>query len=124
LPRDAATRQQSDRVVAEEPARAFGRVARVGVLRQQHHEPAFQPLVQRPEQERQCRLRYAGARRQRVGELDEALVLYELPDEGMKYRTVHDEGRNSRSARLMVFVCECAGTSAPSTTSSPKRLRT
>ena len=50
--------------------------------------------MKRGEQERQSRLRDAGAGGQRVRERDEALVLDELPNECMKYRTVHDEGRN------------------------------
>ena len=108
LPGDAATRQQPDRVVAEEPGRGLGGVAGVRVLRQEDDEsPAaaeggrvflpgiqLEPFVQRREQERQRRLRHAGARRQRVRELGEALVLDELLNECVKYRTVHDEGRN------------------------------
>ena len=96
LPGDAAARQQPDRVVAEEPGRALGGVARVRVLREENDQAALEPLVQRGEQQRQRRLRHAGARRQRVRELGEALVLDELPDEGVEYRTVHDERRNRR----------------------------
>ena len=100
LPCDASARQQADRLVAEEPGGALGGVARVRVLRQEHDQTALQALVQRREQERQRRLRHAGARRQRVRELAEALVLDELPNECVQYRTVHDEGRNRRVPRL------------------------
>jgi hypothetical protein len=96
LPRDAAARQQPNRLVAEEPGRGLGGVARVGVLRQEDDEPTLEALVQRCEQQRQRGLRHAGAGRQRSGELGEALVLDELPDEGVEYRTVHDERRNRR----------------------------
>ena len=83
-------------LVAEEPRRALGCVARVRVLREENDEATLEALVQRGEQERQRRLRHAGARRQCVRERDEALVLDELADEGVKYRTVHDERRNRR----------------------------
>ena len=43
-----------------------------------------EPLVQRREQQRQRRLGDAGARRQRLGELPEALELGELADEGVE----------------------------------------
>ena len=97
--RDAAARQQADRLVAEEPGRALGGVARVRVLRQEHDQAALDALVERREQQRQRGLRDAGARRQRVRELGEALVLDELPNECVQYRTVHDEGRNRRVPR-------------------------
>ncbi len=96
LPGDAAARQQANRLVAEEPRRALGCVARVRVLREQNDEASLEALVQRGEQERQRRLRHAGARRECVRELDETLVLDELLDEGVKYRTVHDQRRNRR----------------------------
>ena len=96
LPGDAAARQQADRVVAEEPGRGLGGVARVRVLRQEDDESALEPFVQRRKQQGQRRLRHAGARRQRVRELAKALVLDELLDECVQYRTVHDEGRNRR----------------------------
>ena len=51
LPGDAATRQQSDRVVAEEPGRALGSVARIRVLRKEDYNRTSEPLVQRGEQE-------------------------------------------------------------------------
>src|SRR6476469_3351956 len=93
-PRYASARQQADRLVAEEPGGALGGVARVRVLRHEHDELTLEPFVQRREQERQRRLRHAGARGQRVRELAETLVLDELPNECVQYRTVHDEGRN------------------------------
>ncbi len=94
LPGDAAARQQSDRRVAEEPGHTLGRVAGVRVLGEEDDEAALDSLVQRREQQRQRGLRDAGARRQRVRELGDALVLDELPNECVEYRTVHDEGRN------------------------------
>ena len=117
LPGDAAARQQPDGVVAEEPGRTLGRVAGVRVLRQEDDEPtaakggrvfppgvdgfavdassiALQPRVQGGQQQRQGRLRNAGARRQRLRKLGEALELDELPNERVEYRTVHDDGRN------------------------------
>ena len=96
LPGDAAARQQTDRLVAEEPGRALGCVAGVRVLREENDEATLEALMQRGEQERQRRLRHASARRQCVCERDKALVLDELLDERVKYRTVHDERRNRR----------------------------
>ena len=96
LPRDSAARQQADCVVAEEPGRALRGVAGVRVLRQENDEPAPEPRVQRGKQQRQRRLRHTRARRQRLRELGEALVLDELPDKGVEYRTVHGERRNRR----------------------------
>ena len=74
---------EADQLLAEEPRRRLGRVARVRVLRQQADERALEPLVERREHDRQRRLGHAGARRHRVGELGEALVLDELRDERM-----------------------------------------
>ncbi len=124
LPGDAAARQQSNHVAAEEPARALGGVARIRILGQENDQTTAQPLVQRGEEQRQRGLRHASPRRQGVRELGEALVLDELLDEGVEYRAVHDEGRNYRSARGMVFMGTCAGTSRRSTTSSQSRPRT
>ena len=67
----------------EEPRRGLGGVARVRVLRQQADERPTEPLVERRKHDGERRLGDAGARRQRVGELDEALGLDELGDEGM-----------------------------------------
>jgi len=52
--------------------------------------------VQRREHDRERRLRHARARRQRLRELREALVVRKLADEGVQHRTVHDERRNRR----------------------------
>ena len=71
-------------LVAEEPAGRLGRVAGVGVLGQQHDEAALQLVVQRGEDERQHRLRDAGARRQRGGELLEPLLRAEAFDEAVE----------------------------------------
>ena len=131
LPRTPRLGRSPTALVAEEPRRSLGGVARVRVLRQEHDEPALEPLVERGEQQRQRRLGDARARRQRVGELGEALVLDELADEGVKYRTVHDEGRNrgvprdfdgndSEAARN--GVCVGADTTAASVTAA-KRSR-
>ena len=92
-PADAAARQQRDVVGADEPARRLGDVARVGVLGQQHDEPAPELLVQRREQERQHGLGDAGARRQGSRKRLQALEREQLPDERMQYRTVHDDRR-------------------------------
>ena len=99
LRRDASARQQADRLVAEEPGRALGGVAGVRVLRHEHDEVTLEPFVQRREQKRQCRLRHTRSRRERFRELAEALVLDELPNECVQYRTVHDEGQNRRVPR-------------------------
>ena len=52
--------------------------------------------MQRREQERERGLAHPGTRGHRVGERGEALVLDELADECVEYRTVHDERRNQR----------------------------
>ena len=69
---DAAGRKQRDGVLAEEPARRFGSVARIGVLGKQHHEAAAELGVEPGEHERQDRLRYACAVWERGGEVLEA----------------------------------------------------
>ncbi len=99
VPAHAAARQVADDVVAEEPGGRLGRVPRVRVLGEEADEPAAELLVQRREHERQRRLGHADARRHRVGELAEALVVDELLDEGVEYRTVHDDRRNPRFRR-------------------------
>ena len=90
--RDAAAREQGDLLGAEEPRRALGCVARVGVLGQQDQQPAPELLVQRREDERQRRLRDARAAGQRLRECLEALARRELRDEGVKGRRVHANG--------------------------------
>jgi hypothetical protein len=96
LPRDAAAWEQTDSVVAKEPGGGFGRIPRVRVFRQENDQRVLEPFVQRCEQRRQRRLRDTGARRQRLGELGETLVLDEFSNECVEYRAVHDEGRNRR----------------------------
>jgi hypothetical protein len=93
-PGDAAARQQADVLLAEVPGGGLGGVARLGVLGEQADEPSRQPLVERGEQDGECRLRDACARRQRLGELAEAVELGELADEGLEYRTVQGGRRN------------------------------
>ena len=88
---DAARRQERDAVVAEEPAGGLGRVARVGVVREQHAEPAAELLVERGEQERQRGLGDTGARGQRRGERGQALVGAQALEQRVEERTVHDE---------------------------------
>jgi hypothetical protein len=96
VPAHAATREQRDTLLAEEPCSGVGSVASVGVLGQDSDELALEPLVQRREQERERRLGHASVRRQRLGEGDQPLVLDELTDEGVQDWTVHDEWRNRR----------------------------
>ena len=92
---DAARREEADRVVAEEPRGRLGGVARVGVLRDEEHEPPSELLVQRRDDERQHRLGNAGARGQRGGELLEPLLRAEALDEAVENGTVHDDGPNA-----------------------------
>ena len=99
FPADAAARHRADELVAEEPRRGLGDVARVDVLGDEADERPLEPLVERREHHRQRRLRHARTGGQGLGELDEALLVHELADEGMQYRTVHDEGRNPRFRR-------------------------
>ena len=89
-PVDAARREQRDAVVAGEPGRRLGCVARVGVLGQHDDQAAIELLVQRREQQRQGRLGDARTRRQRSGELLQALLRTEALDERVEYRPVHD----------------------------------
>ena len=56
---NAAARQQRDCIFPEEPARAFGRITGVGVIRQHDDECPPELLVKRREQQRQRRLRHA-----------------------------------------------------------------
>jgi len=56
-------------IVAEEPRRRLGGVARVGVLRKNDDEAALEPEVESGEEERQRRLRDTGARPLSVGDL-------------------------------------------------------
>ena len=76
--RDAAARQERDPLGPEEPRRALGGVARVGVLGEEDEQPAAELLVQRREHERQRGVGDAGARRQRLREGLEALARCEL----------------------------------------------
>jgi hypothetical protein len=97
-PLDTAARQHRDAVLAEEPRSAFGRVARVLVLRNEEDEPARELFVQRGEEERQGRLRHPGGRRERLGERAQPVALAELGSERMQDRLVHDE-RPNRTVR-------------------------
>jgi hypothetical protein len=83
-------------LLAEEPARRLGGVARVGILGQQHEQRPSQHLAQRGEQERQRRLRDAGTRGQRLHEGAQAVALGQLAHERgedwwLQNRSVHDE---------------------------------
>ena len=101
-PVDAARREQRHVLVAEEPARGLGRVACVGVLGQHDHETALQLVVQSSQNERQHRLRDAGARRQRCGELLEPLLCAEAFDEAVENGPVHDDGPNRAFGRVVI----------------------
>src|SRR5581483_4234528 len=116
LPADAAAREVADVCLAEEPGGRLGGVARVGVLRQKTDEAAAELLVQRGEEQRERGFGDPCPGRHCVRERAEVLVLDELGDEGVEYRTVHDDGRNRRFAGVMVVMCACAGTSIRSTT--------
>ena len=67
-----------------------------------HDEAALQLVVQRREDERQDRLRDAGARRQRGGELLEPLLRAEAFDEAVENGTVHDDGPNEAFGRVVM----------------------
>ena len=90
----AAAGQQSDALVASEPADGLRYVARVRVLRRDQDERAAELLVQRGEQQRQRGLGHARSRRERLGEGAQALALAEGSDEWVKDRLVHDERPN------------------------------
>jgi hypothetical protein len=90
----AAARKQGNARVADEPTGSLGRVACVGVFRQESDEAAVQLLVQRREHERQRGVGDARGRRKRCGIRAQALALPQLADERMKDRTVHQERRN------------------------------
>ena len=98
----AAGREQRYVLVAEEPARRLGCVTGVCVLGQQHDEAALQLVVQSREDERQHRLRYAGTRRQRGGELLEPLLRAEAFDEAVENGPVHDDGPNRAFGRVVI----------------------
>jgi hypothetical protein len=105
-PVDAAARQQRHALVAQEPARPVGRVARIRVLRQKAHQAAAQLLVESREHEWQHRLRDARRGRQRLRIGAETLVGDQLCGERMKngccFSQVHDERRNRRFRALIV----------------------
>ena len=82
--RDTASGKQRDVLGADEPAGPVRRVARVGVLGEQHEQPAAQLLVERCEEQRQHRLGNASPGRQRSRERLKAIVPTELVDEGGK----------------------------------------
>ena len=101
-PADAAARQERDALGADEPAGRLGEVARVGVLGQEHDEPALELLVQRREQERQHRLGDAGPGRQGSRERLQALEREQLPDERWSTGRSMTSGRNAGSGSLIV----------------------
>ena len=109
---DASARQQRDPLVAEEPARALGRVPGIGVLRKQADERALTLLVERREQQRQRGLGDARRRRQRLDVGGEALLRKQLLDERVQHRpgggrVVHDERRNRRVPLLQSVAPAC-----------------
>jgi hypothetical protein len=104
LPANAAARQQRDPLLADEPGRRLGEVARVCVLWHEDRERPREPLVERRHDERQRRLRDARTRRKRLGEGVDPVVLEELPDECVEDRTVHDERRNRPVPRVRSVV--------------------
>ncbi len=97
LPAHAAAGQQRDALLAEEPAGRLGGVARVGVVGQEADERPAELLPERGEHERQRRLGDARAGRERLRERLQPLVRGELADEGVKDRTVHDDGTRHAS---------------------------
>ncbi len=104
LPADAAARQEPDLLLAEEPGRRLGGVAGVGVLGQQADERPLELLVERREHDRQRRLRDAGARRQRLGELFEALQVRELRGRMRGVRDGPCKRRNLAVPRLVMVL--------------------
>ena len=98
----AARREEADLLVADEPRSGLGGVARVGILGQNDDQPAADLLMERREHERQHRLRHAGARGQRGGELGEPLLRAEAFDEAVEHRTVHDVRPNLAFGRVVM----------------------
>ena len=81
-PAHAATREERDPVVAEEPGGGLGDVARVGVLGREHDERAAELLEEGGNDERERRLGHARAGLgQLLEERAKALTLGELADE-------------------------------------------
>ena len=95
-PLHAATRQQRDSLVADEPRHPLGEVPCVGVLRHEDDELPVELLVQCREQQRQRRLRHARSGGERLGVGAQTIALAKLVDKGMKNRQVHDERPNRR----------------------------
>jgi hypothetical protein len=101
-----AAGEERDAVLAEKPGGRLGRIAGVGVLRQQTDEAALE-LVEAGQDERQGGLRDARiGLRARLDEVMQPPLLEELVDQHVKNRTVHDErpeaalrGRNGTPAR-------------------------
>ena len=85
-PAHAAAGEERDAVVAEEPGRGLGDVARVGVLGREHDERAAELFVERRDDERQSGLGHARAGfRQLLEEQAEALALGELTNERVEH---------------------------------------
>ena len=82
VPAHAAARQERDALRPEVPRRGFGEIARIRVLGNEDRQRAPQLLVQRGDDERQSRLRHTRARRKRLRELLQLLVLQQLAHEG------------------------------------------
>ena len=85
-------------VRSHEPPGPVGRIARIGVVGEQHEQATAELLVQRGENERQHRLGDPRARRQRARERLKALVPAQLADERSERRVdvgaglVHENG--------------------------------
>ena len=90
--RDAAAREQSHPVGAEEPRCTLGRIPRVGVLGQEDQQAPAELFVERGQHEREGRLRHARPGGQRFRERLESIAGGELGDEGVKGRLVHANG--------------------------------
>ncbi len=95
----AAARHERGHLVAEEPGRSLGRIARVLVVGQHAHEPALALDVGGREDEREYGLGDPRARRgQCRDERGESLVASERAGEEVKGRPVHDDWRGVRPA--------------------------
>jgi hypothetical protein len=119
LPADAAARQERDALLADEPRRRLGSVARVGVLGCKQDERPLRGggqaklarlvlgtasgaefLVERHEEERQRWLGDPCRRGKRRRVRAQALALAQLTDERVQDRTVHAK-RPNRPVRLV-----------------------
>jgi hypothetical protein len=105
----------------QEPACRVGEVTRVPVFRDEHREPAFEPLVQSRDDQRQRRLGHPSTLGERIREGLETLGLSQDADERVQYGPVHDDRRNRPvpppPMLLSYFVSTGAGSAAPVTSS-------